>query len=98
MEPHRVVSREQWLVERKALLACEKALTKARDEVARQRRELPFVKVEKAYRFEGPEGSETLAGLFAGKSQLIVYHFMLGPDWETGCPSCSRVKDSRNRS
>jgi predicted dithiol-disulfide oxidoreductase (DUF899 family) len=93
MEPHRVVSREQWLVERKALLACEKALTKARDEVARQRRELPFVRVEKAYRFEGPAGGETLAGLFAGKSQLVVYHFMFGPDWPEGCPGCSFLAD-----
>jgi predicted dithiol-disulfide oxidoreductase (DUF899 family) len=93
MSPHRIVSREQWLIERRALLACEKALTKARDEISRQRRELPWVKVDKAYRFRGPAGEESLADLFGAKTQLIVYHFMFGPDWEEGCPGCSFLAD-----
>jgi predicted dithiol-disulfide oxidoreductase (DUF899 family) len=93
MEPHRIVSREQWLTERKALLACEKALTKARDEVSRQRRDLPWVKVEKAYVFHGPGGKESLSDLFGGMSQLIIYHFMFGPEWQEGCPSCSFLAD-----
>ena len=93
MQPHRIVSRAEWLVERKALLACEKALTKARDEVARQRRELPVVRVGKPYRFEGPDGQVSLAGLFEGRSQLIVYHFMFGADWKEGCTGCSFLAD-----
>jgi predicted dithiol-disulfide oxidoreductase (DUF899 family) len=93
MQSHRIVSREEWLSERKALLACEKALTKARDEVARQRRELPFVRVEKPYRFEGLKGEESLADLFEGRSQLIVYHFMFGPEWQEGCRGCSFLAD-----
>jgi predicted dithiol-disulfide oxidoreductase (DUF899 family) len=93
MEPHRIVSRDEWLVARKAHLAEEKAFTRARDALSRQRRELPWVKVDKAYVFDGPNGKETLAGLFGNKSQLIVYHFMLGPDWEEGCPSCSLLAD-----
>jgi len=93
MEPHKVVSRDQWLVARKAYLAEEKAFSKARDALSKKRRELPWEKVEKNYVFDGPNGKETLADLFGGKSQLIVYHFMLGPDWETGCPSCSFLAD-----
>jgi predicted dithiol-disulfide oxidoreductase (DUF899 family) len=93
MQPHKIVSRSEWLAARKALLADEKKFTHARDELSRQRRELPWVKVEKAYMFEGPDGRVTLADLFGGKSQLIVYHFMLGPDWEQGCPSCSFLAD-----
>ncbi|HUH83468.1 MAG TPA: thioredoxin family protein [Stellaceae bacterium] len=89
MTMHNVVSREDWLVARKALLAKEKALTKARDELSRERRDLPWVKVEKAYVFEGPHGKETLADLFAGRSQLVVDHFMLGPGWKEGCVGCS---------
>ena len=76
-----------------AHLAAEKEFTRRRDELARQRRELPWEKVEKNYVFEGPNGTETLADLFAGRSQLIVYHFMLGPNWEEGCKSCSFLAD-----
>ena len=90
---HDVVSREQWIEARKALLAREKELTKQRDELAKQRRELPWEKVEKRYVFEGPQGNETLADLFDGRSQLIVYHFMLGPGWAEGCKSCSFLAD-----
>jgi len=93
MEPHRIVSRAEWLEARKAHLANEKRFTKARDELARQRRELPWVKVEKRYVFDGLDGRETLADLFGGRSQLIVYHFMFGPGWEQGCPSCSFLAD-----
>lgn len=84
-----VVTRAEWLVARKELLKKEKELTRLRDELGRQRRELPWVKVEKNYVFDGPKGKESLADLFGDKSQLIVYHFMFGPDWKEGCPSCS---------
>lgn len=90
---HKVVSRAEWIEARKAHLAKEKELTHQRDELSRQRRELPWVKVEKNYVFDGPEGKETLADLFGGRSQLIVYHFMFGPGWEEGCPSCSLLAD-----
>ncbi|HKM87744.1 MAG TPA: thioredoxin family protein [Xanthobacteraceae bacterium] len=93
MQPQKIVSHEEWLVARKAHLAEEKAFTRARDALSRKRRELPWEKVEKNYVFDGPNGKETLADLFGGKSQLIVYHFMLGPDWEQGCPSCSLLAD-----
>ena len=93
MEPHKIVSREEWLAARKAHLAQEKQFTKARDALSRQRRELPWVKVDKPYVFDGPDGKETLADLFDGRSQLIVYHFMLGPGWEQGCKSCSFLAD-----
>jgi predicted dithiol-disulfide oxidoreductase (DUF899 family) len=93
MEPHKIVSHDEWIAARKAHLADEKAFTRARDTLSRSRRELPWEKVDKAYVFEGPNGRETLADLFAGKSQLIVYHFMLGPNWEEGCPSCSLLAD-----
>src|SRR5258708_15121656 len=86
---HKVVSRNEWIEARKAHLAKEKEFTRQRDELSRQRRELPYVKVEKDYVFDGREGKQTLADLFDGRSQLIVYHFMLGPGWEAGCPSCS---------
>ena len=91
--PAKVVSRAEWLVARKDLLTREKELTRLRDKVSRHRRELPWVKVEKEYAFDGPNGRETLAGLFEGRSQLIVYHFMLGPGWEEGCKSCSYLAD-----
>ncbi len=90
---HKVASRDEWLKARIAHLAAEKEFTRRRDELARQRRELPWEKVEQSYVFEGPNGRETLAGLFAGRSQLIVYHFMFGPDWEEGCKSCSFLSD-----
>ncbi|HET9378597.1 MAG TPA: thioredoxin family protein [Chthoniobacterales bacterium] len=85
----RVVSPDEWLVARKKLLAKEKQLTRQRDAVNAVRRDLPWTKVDKQYVFDGPNGKETLADLFAGRSQLIVYHFMFGPDWNEGCPSCS---------
>src|SRR5262245_3421192 len=89
----KVVSRDEWLEARVELLKKEKELTRLRDEQARRRRELPCVKVEKEYAFDGPDGRVTLAGLFGGRSQLVVYHFMFGPDWAEGCPSCSFVAD-----
>ena len=86
---HRIVSRDEWLTARKAHLAKEKELTRLRDQLSAERRELPWVKVEKPYVFEGPEGKLTLADLFDGCSQLIVKHFMFGPHWEEGCVGCS---------
>jgi predicted dithiol-disulfide oxidoreductase (DUF899 family) len=90
----KTVSRAEWLEARRALLAREKALTQARDEVAAARRALPRTEVTEPYRFAAPAGSTDLAGLFGGRSQLIVYHFMFGPDWQEGCPSCSFWADS----
>jgi len=90
---HEVVSPEEWTKSRKELLRKEKEFTELRDELSRQRRELPWEKVEKDYVFEGPNGKESLADLFDGKSQLIIYHFMFGPGWEQGCPSCSYLAD-----
>ena len=90
------VSREEWLIARKELLAKEKELTRIRDQLSQQRRELPWVKVDKAYVFETADGEKTLAELFDGKSQLIVYHFMFHPDWEEGCKSCSFWADNYN--
>ncbi len=90
---HEVVSKEKWTEARKALLAKEKEFTRQRDELSRLRRELPWEKVEKTYVFDGPRGKETLAALFAGRNQLIVYHFMLGPGWAEGCKSCSFLAD-----
>jgi predicted dithiol-disulfide oxidoreductase (DUF899 family) len=90
---HQVVSREDWLAARKRLLAKEKELTRLRDQLSAERRELPWARVEKDYVFDGPDGRETLADLFDGRSQLLVYHFMLGPGWEQGCPSCSFLSD-----
>jgi predicted dithiol-disulfide oxidoreductase (DUF899 family) len=90
---HRIVSQDEWLKARQKHLLAEKAFTKARDQLSRQRRELPWTKVEKSYVFDTPQGKKTLADLFDGRSQLIVYHFMLGPGWEAGCPSCSYLAD-----
>ncbi len=90
---HRVVSREEWLGARKALLAREKEATHLRDAVNAERLALPWVKIEKDYVFDTPAGRKTLADLFDGRSQLIVYHFMLGPNWEAGCPGCSFLAD-----
>ena len=89
----KIVSQDEWLVARKKLLAREKQLTHERDAVAAARRDLPWVKVDKDYVFDSPSGKKRLADLFQGKSQLIVYHFMFGPDWEEGCPSCSFEMD-----
>ena len=93
MPDTKVVSKEDWLVARKALLAQEKAFSRQRDELALRRRELPWVRIEKDYIFESPGGKASLADLFGAKSQLIVYHFMLGPGWAAGCPSCSYLAD-----
>ncbi len=90
---HEVVSQAEWLAARKALLAKEKEFTKARDALSAERRGLPWVKVDKNYVFDGPADKETLADLFAGKNQLMIYHFMLGPGWVQGCPSCSFLAD-----
>ena len=88
-----VVSHAEWLAARKKFLEKEKEFTHLRDALSRQRRELPWEKVEKPYTFEGPDGKVTLADLFGGKNQLIVYHFMFGPGWKEGCPSCSYIAD-----
>lgn len=90
---HPVVSKDRWLAERKTLLAHEKELTRLGDQIARERRALPWVRVEKHYVFDGPEGRCTLAELFEGRRQLMVQHFMLAPGWEQGCPSCSFMAD-----
>ena len=90
---HPIVSQEEWLAARKALLAQEKEELRIRDAVNAARQALPWVKVEKNYLFETPGGTKTLAELFAGRSQLLVYHFMLGPDWTEGCPRCSFIAD-----
>jgi predicted dithiol-disulfide oxidoreductase (DUF899 family) len=90
---NRIVTRDEWLAERKELLAIEKELTRQRDELNAKRHALPWVRVETNYVFDGPNGPESLADLFDGRSQLIVYHFMFGPDWEQGCPSCSFLSD-----
>jgi predicted dithiol-disulfide oxidoreductase (DUF899 family) len=93
MPNSKVVSREEWLEARKALLAKEKAFSRQRDELAGERRALPWVRIEKDYVFDGPEGKAPLASLFGARSQLLVYHFMLGPGWAQGCPSCSYLAD-----
>jgi len=94
---HRVVSPDEWLAARKALLTKEKAFTRLRDELSRERRELPWVKVDRPYSFDGPKGKETLAELFDGRSQLVVYHFMFSPDWQAGCKHCSFWADNFDR-
>ncbi|MGO4391847.1 DUF899 domain-containing protein [Variovorax sp. M-6] len=90
---HSVVSADRWVAERKTLLAREKELTRLRDQIARERRALPWVRIEKDYTFDAPEGRRALAELFEGRRQLLVQHFMLGPEWEQGCPSCSFMAD-----
>jgi predicted dithiol-disulfide oxidoreductase (DUF899 family) len=89
----KIVSHAEWLAARKQFLAKEKEFTRLRDELSRQRRELPWEKIEKEYVFDGPRGKESLADLFDNRSQLIVYHFMMGPGWSAGCPSCSYLAD-----
>ncbi|MDX6646918.1 MAG: hypothetical protein QOK40_2645 [Miltoncostaeaceae bacterium] len=96
MTDHTVGTREEWLAAREELLVREKELTRLGDELARQRRELPWVPVTKDYRFQTDEGTRTLAELFDGRSQLLVYHFMFGPSYEAGCPTCSSSADSVN--
>ncbi len=93
---HKVVSREDWIAARKVLLAKEKDFTRLRDQLSQERRDLPWVKVGKEYIFDGPNGKETLAELFDGRSQLVIYHFMFGPDWDAGCPHCSHWADNFN--
>src|SRR6202795_650275 len=92
-EQPKVVPQTEWIAARKELLIKEKKLTRQRDELAAERQKLPWVKVDKKYAFETAGGKKTLAELFGGKSQLAIYHFMLGPDWEQGCPSCSLLGD-----
>jgi len=96
MTKHRTGTREEWLKERLDLLKAEKELTRRGDELARRRQELPWVPVEKEYRFETEEGKGSLADLFRGRSQLLIYHFMFGPDYTAGCPSCSAIADGFN--
>lgn len=96
MQNHTIVSREEWITARKEHLAKEKEFTRLRDELSQQRRELPWEKVDTSYVFDGPNGKESLSDLFAGRSQLLVYHFMFGPDWGVGCPSCSFWADNFN--
>ena len=90
---HRIVSQDEWLAARRVHLQREKEFTRLRDQLSAERRDLPWVKVGKTYAFDGPDGEETLADLFAGRSQLIVYHFMFGPADEEGCPGCSFLSD-----
>ncbi|RQR47951.1 DUF899 domain-containing protein [Burkholderia sp. Bp9126] len=93
MTTHLTGTRDEWLAARRALLDAEKALTRQGDELARQRQALPWVRVDKTYRFDTEGGPATLASLFGGRSQLLVYHFMFGPDYKAGCPSCSALAD-----
>src|SRR3954451_15343026 len=94
MADHRIGTQEEWQTERDELLAQEKELTRRNDELARKRRQLPWVPVEKDYRFETTDGTKSLAELFDGRSQLLVYHFMFGPEYEAGCPVCSSIADN----
>jgi predicted dithiol-disulfide oxidoreductase (DUF899 family) len=96
MTKHMTGTREEWLAARLVLLEAEKELTRHSDELARRRQELPWVRVDKAYRFETDEGSATLADLFRGRSQLLVYHLMFGPEYNAACPSCSAIADGFN--
>jgi predicted dithiol-disulfide oxidoreductase (DUF899 family) len=96
MTAHKTATREEWLAARLDLLEAEKELTRKSDALAQQRQALPWVRVDKAYRFDTDEGSATLADLFGGRSQLLVYHFMFGPDYTAGCPSCSMIADGFN--
>src|SRR5580693_8286888 len=93
MTEHKTGTQEEWLAARLELLEAEKALTRRSDELARQRQELPWVRIDKEYRFETGEGTASLADLFRGRSQLLIYHFMFGPDYVAGCPSCSAIAD-----
>jgi predicted dithiol-disulfide oxidoreductase (DUF899 family) len=96
MTKHRTGTREEWRTARVELLAAEKEHTRRSDELARQRQELPWVRIDKDYRFDTDEGTASLADLFRGRSQLLVYHFMFGPDFKAGCPSCSAIADGFN--
>ena len=96
MANHKTGTREEWLAARLELLKAEKELTRRSDELAQQRQELPWVRIDKDYSFETDEGKASLADLFRGRSQLLVYHFMFGPDYKAGCPSCSAIADGFN--
>jgi predicted dithiol-disulfide oxidoreductase (DUF899 family) len=96
MTKHKTGTREEWLAARLELLKAEKELTRRSDEVARRRQELPWVRIDKEYRFETDEGNASLADLFRGRSQLLIYHFMFGPDYTAGCPTCSTIADGFN--
>jgi predicted dithiol-disulfide oxidoreductase (DUF899 family) len=96
MTTHTTGTREQWLASRLELLQAEKELTRRSDELARRRQELPWVRIDKTYRFDTEQGSASLADLFRGRSQLLVYHFMFGPDYTAGCPACSAIADGFN--
>src|ERR1051325_3450347 len=96
MTSHTIANRQDWLKARLQLLEAEKELTRRSDALAQQRQELPWVRVDKAYRFENDQGNVSLGDLFQGRSQLIVYHFMFGPDYAAGCPSCSMIADGFN--
>src|SRR6266550_784886 len=96
MTSHKIGTREQWAAAREELLAREKEHTRLGDELARQRRELPWVRVDKDYRFDTDDGTRTLAELFDGRSQLLIYHFMFGPSYAAGCPTCSSIADNVN--
>ncbi|MDJ0958593.1 MAG: thioredoxin family protein [Arenicellales bacterium] len=96
MNKHTVVSRDEWITARKALLEKEKEFTRLRDQLSDKRRALPWVKVEKEYVFQGPSGKESLSDLFEGRTQLMIYHFMFHPDWEDACKSCSFWADNYN--
>src|SRR4030081_498147 len=93
---HITGTREEWLAARLELLDAEKELTRRSDELARRRQELPWVRIDKAYRFETDKGTAFLADLFGGRSQLLIYHFMFGPEYTAGCPSCSTIADGFN--
>jgi len=96
LDNHQIVSKNEWIEARKVLLKKEKQFTALRDQLSQQRRDLPWVAVDKEYIFDGPNGKETLSELFDGRSQLIVYHFMYDPNWDAGCPSCSFWADNFN--
>src|ERR1700722_11816763 len=96
MTAHTIGTREQWLKERLEFLAAEKELTRRSDELTQRRQQLPWVPIDNEYRFDTHEGSASLPDLFRGRSQLLVYHFMFGPDYTAGCPSCSAIADGFN--
>src|SRR5499433_304820 len=96
MTDHKTGTRAEWLAARLELLQAEKELTRRGDELVRQRQELPWVRIDKEYRFQTDEGPASLADLFRGRSQLLIYHFMFGPDYKAGCPSCSAIADGFN--
>ena len=98
MTDHKTGTREQWLAARLELLKAEKELTRRADELAKRRQELPWVRIDKDYTFDTDQGTASLADLFEGRSQLLIYHFMFGPDYEAGCPSCSAIADGFNGS